>query len=203
MPSVARGNGPFMLRRLYQRVLLLAASRRAPVWLAAVAFAESSFFPVPPDALLIPMALARPDRALRYALVTTVASVVGGMLGYLIGYALYDQVARPLLHLYHYEDAYAAFQERFAQLGLQIILIKGLLPIPYKIITIASGAAQFDFATFVLASAVTRGIRFFLWAVLLKFFGEQARGFIERRLPWLLAAAGVMTVLGFWLVRYV
>ena len=192
-----------MLRRLYQRVLLLAASRYAPVWLAAVAFAESSFFPVPPDALLIPMALARPDRALRYALIATVASVAGGMLGYLIGYALFDQVARPLLALYHYEAAYAAFQERFAQVGLWIILIKGLLPIPYKIITIASGAAQFDFLTFVVASAATRGARFFLWALLLKFFGAHAQGFIERRLPWLLAATAVLAVVGLWLVKYV
>ncbi len=192
-----------MLNRLYQRVLLLAASPRAPVWLAVIAFAESSFFPVPPDALLIPMALARPDRALRYALVATVASVVGGMLGYLIGYALFDQVARPLLALYHYEAAYAAFQERFAQVGLWIILIKGLLPIPYKIITIASGAAQFDFATFVVASAVTRGARFFLWALLLKFFGEHARLFIDRRLPWLLAGTAILAVIGIWLVKYV
>ena len=195
--------GPAMLRRLYQRVLLLAASPLAPVWLAVVAFAESSFFPIPPDALLIPMALARPDRALRYALIATIASVVGGMLGYLIGYALFDQVARPLLELYHYGPAYAAFQERFAQVGLWIILIKGLLPIPYKIITIASGAARFDFATFVAASAVTRGARFFLWAVLLKFFGEPARGFIDRRLPWLLAATALLAVLGVWLVKYV
>ena len=192
-----------MLRRLYQRVLRLAASPRAPVWLTAVAFAESSFFPIPPDALLIPMALARPDRALLYALIATVASVMGGMLGYLIGYALFDQVARPLLALYHYEAAYAAFQARFAEVGLWIILIKGLLPIPYKIITIASGAAQFDFVTFVAASAVTRGARFFLWAVLLLLFGEQARVFIDRRLPWLLAATAVLAVLGLWLVKYV
>ncbi len=192
-----------MIRRLYQRVLLLAASPFAPVWLAAVAFAESSFFPIPPDALLVPMALARPDRALRYALITTVASVLGGMLGYLIGYALFNQVARPLLALYHYEAAYAAFQARFAQVGLWIILIKGLLPIPYKIITIASGAAQFNFATFVAASAVTRGARFFLWAILLKLFGDPARRFIDRRLPWLLAGSAVMLVLGIWLVQYV
>jgi membrane protein YqaA with SNARE-associated domain len=192
-----------MLRRLYQRILLLSASPSAPWWLAAVAFAESSFFPVPPDALLIPMALARPDRAFRYAAICTVASVLGGMLGYLIGYALYDQVARPLLHLYHYEEAYAAFQQRFAVAGLWIILIKGLLPIPYKIITIASGAAQFDFPTFVVASAVTRGARFFLWAALLRVFGEAARGFIDHRLPWILAGTAVLAVLGIVLVRYV
>ncbi len=193
----------FMLHRIYHRILLLAASRYAPLWLAAIAFAESSFFPVPPDALLIPMALSRPDRAIRYALIATVASVLGGMLGYLIGYALFNQVARPLLHLYHYEDAYAAFQARFAEVGLYIILIKGLLPIPYKIITIASGAAQFPFATFVAASIVTRGARFLLWSVLLKLFGEQARVFIDRRLPAVLAATAVAAVAGIVMLKYV
>ena len=192
-----------MLHRIYHRILLLAASRYAPLWLAAIAFAESSFFPVPPDALLIPMALSRPDRAIRYAVIATVASVLGGMLGYLIGYALFNQVARPLLHLYHYEDAYAAFQARFAEVGLYIILIKGLLPIPYKIITIASGAAQFPFATFVAASIVTRGARFLLWSVLLKLFGEQARVFIDRRLPAVLAATAVAAVAGIVMLKYV
>ena len=192
-----------MLRKLYQRVLLLSASPNAPWWLAAVAFAESSFFPVPPDALLIPMALARPGRALRYAAVCTLSSVVGGVFGYLIGYALFDQVARPLLRIYHYEAAYAAFQQRFAEVGLWIILIKGLLPIPYKIIAIASGAAQFDLVTFVVASAFTRGVRFTLWAVLLKFFGDPARDFIDRRLPWILAGTAALAVAGFWMLRYV
>ena len=192
-----------MLRKLYHRVLLLSASRRAPWWLAAVAFAESSFFPVPPDALLIPMALARPDRAFRYAAICTIGSVAGGMLGYLIGYALLDQVAMPVLRFYHYEDAYAAFQQRFAEVGLWIILVKGLLPIPYKIITIASGAARFDFLTFVVASAVTRGARFFLWAALLKVYGDQARTLIDRRLPIILAVTAVLAVAGVVMVRYV
>jgi membrane protein YqaA with SNARE-associated domain len=107
------------------------------------------------------------------------------------------------LHFYHYEDAYAAFQERFRQFGLYIILVKGLLPIPYKIITIASGAAQFPFLTFVVASVVTRGARFLLWAVLLKYFGEQARVFIDRRLPLVLAASALAAVLGFVMLKYV
>ena len=192
-----------MLRKLYHRVLLLSASRRAPWWLAAVAFAESSFFPVPPDALLIPMALARPDRAFRYAAICTVGSVVGGMLGYFIGYALYDQVARPLLQFYNYEPQYAAFKQRFAEVGLWIILIKGLLPIPYKIITIASGAVRFDFLTFVAASALTRGARFFLVAALLRAYGDKARDLIDRRLPILLAIAAVLAVAGFLMLRYV
>ena len=192
-----------MLRRLYHRILLLSASPRAPWWLAAIAFAESSFFPLPPDALLIPMALARPDRALRYALIATVGSVVGGMFGYLIGYALFDEVARPILSFYHQMPAYDAFQARFAEYGLRIILIKGLLPIPYKIVTIASGALHFDFATFVAASALTRGARFTLWAVLLKLFGEPARKFIDRQLPWILGATAVLAVLGVWMLKYV
>ncbi len=191
-----------MLRRLYDRVLLLAASPRALFWLAAIAFAESSFFPVPPDMLLVPMALARPERALRYAAVCTVASVVGGMLGYLIGYALFDVLAQPLLHLYHYEDAFAAFQARFREYGVYIILVKGLTPIPYKIITIASGAARFDFATFVAASVVTRGARFFLIALLLRLFGERVRGFIEKRLALVLGVTALFIVIGFVALKY-
>jgi membrane protein YqaA with SNARE-associated domain len=191
-----------MLRRLYDRVLLLAASPLAPFWLAAIAFAESSFFPVPPDLLLVPMALARPERAFRYAAICTVASVVGGMLGYLIGYALFDVLAQPLLHFYHYEDAFAAFQARFREYGVTIILVKGLTPIPYKIVTIASGAARMDFALFVAASVVTRGARFFLIALLLRLFGERVRGFIEERLPLVLGVTAVFIVLGFVALKY-
>jgi membrane protein YqaA with SNARE-associated domain len=183
-----------MLRRLYLRTLALAASPRAPWWLAAIAFAEASFFPIPPDALLIPMALARPDRAWRLALVCTIGSVAGGALGYFIGYAVFDQLARPLIAFYGYDTRFAAFQAMYAQYGLWIILIKGLTPIPYKIVTIASGAARFDFAVFMAASAVTRGARFFAVAALLRFFGAPVRDFIEQRLTLVtsLLAAGVV-----------
>ncbi len=183
-----------MLRRFYDRILALSADRRAPVWLALISFAESSFFPVPPDALLVPMALARPDRAYRFALICTIASVVGGMLGYLIGYALYDQVAGPLIRLYHYEAAADSFVDKFNQYGLWVILIKGLTPIPYKIVTITSGLAHFNFGVFVAASALTRGVRFFLVATLIRRFGEPVRAFIERRLTLVtsLTAAGIV-----------
>jgi membrane protein YqaA with SNARE-associated domain len=183
-----------MLRRLYLRTLALAASPRAPWWLAAIAFAEASCFPIPPDALLIPMALTRPDRAWRLALICTVASVAGGALGYFIGYAVFDQLARPLIAFYGYGPRFAAFQAMYAQYGVWIILIKGLTPIPYKIVTIASGAAHFDFALFMAASAVTRGARFFALAALLRFFGAPVRDFIERRLTLVttLFAAGVV-----------
>ena len=192
-----------MLRRFYHRVLTLAADRRAPVWLALISFAESSFFPVPPDALLVPMALARPDRAFRLALICTLASVAGGALGYLIGYALYDQVAGPLIRFYHYEDAAQAFVDKFNQYGLWVILIKGLTPIPYKIVTITSGLAHFNFGVFMAASLLTRGARFFLVAALLRQFGEPVREFIERRLTLVtsLTAAGILG--GFLLLRFI
>jgi membrane protein YqaA with SNARE-associated domain len=191
-----------MLRRAYHRVLALAASRRAGLWLAGVAFAEASFFPIPPDALLVPMALARPDRAWRLALVCTLGSVTGGALGYLIGYALFDVLAQPILRAYHYQDAFAAFQATYARWGLWVILIKGLTPIPYKIVAIASGAARFDFLVFMLASAATRGLRFFAVAGLLRWYGEPMRDFIERRLTLVTTALAAGVVGGFLLLRF-
>lgn len=183
-----------MLHRLYARTLALAASPNAIWWLVGIAFAEASFFPIPPDALLIPMALARPDRAWRYALLCLLGSVAGGALGYLIGYAVFDQLARPLIAFYGYGPRFAAFQALYAHWGLWVILIKGLTPIPYKIVTIASGAAHFDFVVFMLASAVTRGARFFLVAALLRVWGAPVRDFIERRLTLVtsLLAAGIV-----------
>jgi membrane protein YqaA with SNARE-associated domain len=184
-----------MLRRLYDRVLALAASRLAPVWLAVISFAESSVFPIPPDALLIPMCLARPDRAWRLALICTISSVLGGALGYFIGYALFEVLAEPVLRLYHYEAAFARFRETYAEWGLWVILIKGATPIPYKIVTIASGAASFDFGVFMAASIATRGARFFLVAGLLRRYGEPMRGFIERRLT-LITTLAVLGIVG-------
>ena len=191
-----------MLHRLYMRTLALAASPRAGWWLFGIAFAEASFFPVPPDALLIPMALARPDRAWRLAAICLVGSVIGGALGYLIGYAVFDQLARPLIELYGYGDRFAAFQALYARWGLWVILVKGLTPIPYKIVTIASGAARFNFWMFMAASVVTRGARFFIVAALLRYYGTPVRDFIERRLTLVtsLLAAGVVG--GFLVLRF-
>jgi membrane protein YqaA with SNARE-associated domain len=189
--------GPRMLRKTYTRVMALAASPYAGWWLALIAFAEASFFPIPPDALLLPMALARPRSAWRYAAICTVASVIGGALGYLIGFAVFDQLARPILDVYGYGAAYAAFQAKFQQYGLWIILIKGLTPIPYKIVTIAAGAARFDFWLFMMASVLTRGARFFLVATLLHFFGDAVRDFIERRLTLVTSAFAIAVVVGF------
>jgi len=178
-----------MLQRLYQRTLALSGSPRAPWWLAGVSFAESSFFPIPPDPLLLLMALARPERAWRYAAICTAASVTGGMLGYLIGYGLFDQLARPVIDFYGYGPKFEAFKAMYAEWGLWVILIKGLTPIPYKIVTIASGAASFNFPIFVVASLVTRGARFFVLAALLRRYGPSVRDFIERRLTLVTSAA--------------
>jgi membrane protein YqaA with SNARE-associated domain len=192
-----------MLHRLYMRTLALAASPRAPWWLAAVAFAESSFFPIPPDALLIPMVLSRPDRAWRFATICMVASVVGGALGYAIGYFVFDAVMRlPLAHALFGPDPLSAFQAWYARWGLAVILIKGMTPIPYKLVTIASGAAQFDLVTFTMASLVSRSLRFFVLAALLWRFGEPIRDFIERRLMLVTSMIAAALVGGFVVLRY-
>jgi membrane protein YqaA with SNARE-associated domain len=191
-----------MLKRFYDRVIRLAASPNASWWLALVAFAEASFFPIPPDALLIPMALAQPRKAWRFALICTVGSVVGGALGYAIGYYVFDQLARPILEIYGYGNAYAAFQAKFQEYGVWIILIKGLTPIPYKIVTIAAGAAKFAFGSFMAASLVTRGGRFFIVATLLHFFGDSVRIFIEKRLTLVTSALAVGVIGGFLALKF-
>ncbi|WP_419730509.1 YqaA family protein [Lichenicola sp.] len=184
-----------MLKRLYERTLALAATPAAPFWLAAVAVAEGSFFPVPPDLLLIPMVLARRDRAWILAAICTLASLCGGTIGWLIG-AEMIRLATRLIHFYHAEHALAVYRLRFAQYGFIVILLKGLTPIPYKIIAIAAGAAHYSLPLFLVASLITRGFRFFLVAGLLHQFGAPIQDFIERRLTLLALATAVLIVIG-------
>jgi membrane protein YqaA with SNARE-associated domain len=191
-----------MLRRIYDRTLEVAAGPRAIWVLIAVAFAESSFFPLPPDVLLIPMMLAQPRRAWRLAAVCTLASVAGGILGYAIGYFLFDAIGRPLLEMNHAMAGYVAFKAGFDRWGAWIIIVKGLTPIPYKLVTIASGALHFDLVTFILASIVSRSLRFLLVAAVLWRFGEAAREFIERRLMLVTSGFAVALVGGFVVLRY-
>jgi membrane protein YqaA with SNARE-associated domain len=191
-----------MLRRLYDYIIELSSRPRALWALAAVAFAESSFFPIPPDAMVIPMALARPDRGWRIATVCTVASVVGGMFGYAIGYFLYETIGQWLVSVYHYENAMDQFRDAYARWGLWIILLKGLTPIPYKLVTITSGVAHYDFLVFVVASIVTRGARFFVEVALLRRYGPSIREFVERYLTWVTTGFVVCVAGGFVLVRY-
>ncbi|MGA8691689.1 MAG: YqaA family protein [Methyloceanibacter sp.] len=191
-----------MLRGLYDRVIALAKGRHALTALAAVAFAESSFFPVPPDVVLVPMVLANPQRARTFALVCTIASVLGGLLGYAIGAALYDTLGAWLIKAYGYGDSFEAFRDAYAKWGAWIILIKGLTPIPYKIVTIASGFAGYSLPMFVLLSCITRGARFFIEAELLRIYGEPIRDFIERRLTLVTTGFLAAIVGGFLIAKY-
>jgi len=184
-----------MLRRLYDWVMGLAASRHAPSALFAVSFAESSFFPVPPDVMLAPMVLARPDKAWRYAALCTLASVLGGCLGYAIGYYLQD-AALWLMAATGHAGGLAEFQCWYGKYGVWVILAKGLTPIPYKLVTIASGLAQFAFPVFIAASVATRGARFFLVAWVVKKFGPAMMPVIEKRLALFAGLLVALVVVG-------
>lgn len=192
-----------MLRRLYDWTMSLAA-RTGAVWaLAIVAFVESSVFPIPPDVLQIPMVLARRDRAWAYAAIATVASVLGGIAGYLIGWLVFDTVGRPLLELYGYADRFDDFAARYNTWGAWIVFIAGVTPFPYKVITIASGATGLSMPVFLVASVLARGLRFFVVSGLLYWFGPPIRAFIERYLGLLAIVFVVLLLGGFALVKYV
>ena len=190
-----------MLRRLYDGTMRLAGHPHAVWMLAAVAFAESIVFPVPVDALLIPMALAAPGRAWRYAAVCTAASVAGGVAGYGIGAFLFEALGRPLLELYAYEEAFAEAQALYNEHGGLIVFTAAFSPLPYKVFTIASGFAGTDIGVFILASAAGRGLRFFIVAALLWRFGAPLRAFIERRLGPLALAFAVLLAAGFLVLK--
>lgn len=183
-----------MFRKLYDWVFSLARSRHATPALAVVSFAESSFFPVPPDVMLAPMILARPEKAYFYAFVCTVASVLGGIAGYAIGYYLTD-LGLWLMSLLGHADGLEEFQHWFDRWGLAVILIKGLTPVPYKLVTIASGLAAFSFPVFVAASVVTRGGRFFAEAWVLKRWGPAMLAQVEKRLA-MWSIIGIVVLVG-------
>jgi membrane protein YqaA with SNARE-associated domain len=189
------------LHRLYAWTLAQAASPRALWILALIAFVESSLFPIPPDVLLIPMVLAAPRRAWLIAGVCTVSSVVGGMLGYAIGALLFDAIGRPVLEFYGYLGKFAEFQARYNEWGAWIVFGAGLTPFPYKVITIASGVTGLNLTTFIIASVLARGLRFFVVAALLWHFGEPIRRFIENNLGWLTAGFFVLLLGGFLVLR--
>jgi membrane protein YqaA with SNARE-associated domain len=186
-----------MLKRIYDWCIA-AADKPYALWLlAAVSFAESSFFPVPPDVMLAPMSLAKPKRAWVFASVCTIASVLGGILGYAIGALLYDSVGHWVIEFYHMGDKVEAFREGYARWGSLIILVKGILPIPYKLVTITSGFAGYNIWLFILLSIITRGARFFIEAVVLNFWGDWIREKIERHLTLWVILFLVVLVLGF------
>ena len=192
-----------MLRRLYDATMALASGRAAEPVLAGVAFAESSFFPLPPDILLIPMVLAEKTKAWRYATLATVSSVLGGLLGYAIGALVFEQLALPLLELYGYSDKFSRFADLYNEWGVWIVLFAGVTPFPFKVITIASGATGLNIVVFVLASVLARGARFFIVAGLLYWIGQPIRNFIEKRLGLMFAAFMVLLIGGFVAVKYI
>lgn len=189
-------------RRIYDKMLELSTHRAAMIFLFIVAFAESSFFPIPPDIMIIPMVLAAPQKAWRIAAVATFASVLGGYLGYFIGSYSFDLIAEPVLNFYHAMDKFREFENSYHRYGAWIVFGAGITPFPYKIITIASGAVHLDLTVFTIASVLARGIRFFFIAWLLKKFGAPMKVFIEKNLGWLSVAFLLILIGSFALIKY-
>ncbi|OWU73142.1 YqaA family protein [Phaeobacter sp. 22II1-1F12B] len=191
-----------MLQGLYERTMQLADHRHALWWLAAVSFIESSFFPIPPDVLMIPMILARPSRAWLIALVALVSSVLGGLLGYAIGAFAFESIGQPILMSMGKADAMAEFNTRFNDFGFWAVLVAGVTPFPYKVITIMSGWTSMPLGTFVATSILARALRFFIVAALLWKFGPPVREFIEKRLGLMFTLFMIFLIGGFVVVKY-
>ncbi len=192
-----------MLRGLYDWTLQLGSNRHAVWALAGVAFVESSVFPIPPDILLIPMVLAVRERAWVLAGICTIASVLGGYLGYAIGALLFDIIGQPIIDFYGFQAAFARFTEQYNELGAWIVAFFGVTPFPYKVITIASGVTNLDPVVFGVASVASRGLRFFIVAALLWQFGPPIRAFVERYLGWVVLVFCVMLVAGFVVLKFI
>lgn len=191
-----------MLRRLYDWVIRLAEHKHAQTALFGVSFAESSFFPLPPDLMLIPMVLAERLKAWRFALITTIASVLGGLFGYFIGAVLFETVGKPIIELYGLGHKMDVFFENYKTWGAVIVFVAGFTPIPYKVFTIASGVAGLSLPVFIVASLISRGARFFIVAGLLYLFGEQIRAFIEKYLGILTFVFTFVLIAGFVVIKY-
>lgn len=191
-----------MIRGLYNWTMSLADSRYALWALAFVAFVESSVFPIPPDVLMIPMIIARPSRAFLIAFVATASSVLGGLMGYYIGYGLFETVGRSVLEFYGKSGYFEEFAIRYNELGAWAVLVAGVTPFPFKVITIASGATQLSLPIFILSAIIARALRFFIVAALLWKFGAPIRDFIERRLGLMFILFCVLLVGGFYTVKY-
>ncbi len=190
-----------MIRRLYDRTMRLAGHRHAVGWLAGVSFVESSVFPIPPDVMLVPMVIERPQRAFYLATVCTLASVAGGLLGYAIGYALFETVGQWLIGVYHMQEDFESFRTWVNSYGAWAVLFAGVTPFPFKVITITVGVTQLNPATFVLAALVARAARFYLEALLLWKFGPPIRAFIEARLGMVTTVGMILLIGGFLSLR--
>jgi membrane protein YqaA with SNARE-associated domain len=191
-----------MMKRIYDWMMRIAGHERAPQALFWVSFVESSVFPIPPDIMLIPMVLAQRLKAWWYATVATAGSVIGGLAGYAIGFFLFELVGQPILRLYGYASGFQEFSQQFNTWGVWILIIKGMTPFPYKVLTILAGATQMDIVAFVAASIVARAMRFYLVAALLFWFGAPIREFIERRLSLVTTVFAVLLLSGFVAIKF-
>ncbi len=191
-----------MLKRLYEWMLEKAAHRQATKWLAGISFAESSFFPIPPDVMLAPMCLAKPERAYWYALICTIASVLGSLLGYAIGYFVFEAVGLPILEFYGAAEKFDVFAQNFNEQGWVVVLLAGFTPLPFKVITIAAGSTAMPLYILIGAAIVARSARFFLVAVLLRYFGPPMKQWIDKNFALATTAVGVLFVGGFAAVRW-
>jgi membrane protein YqaA with SNARE-associated domain len=191
-----------MFRRLYDWTISLSARPSAPYALGAVSFAESSFFPIPPDVVLAPMALARPDKAYRYAFICTVTSVLGGLLGYMIGALFFGTVGEWLISIYGGKEKIDSLLALYREYGALLILIKGLTPIPYKFVTIASGVAGYDLLWFIVLSIITRGVRFYAVAGILNHFGGPIRRIMDRHAGLIVGAVLAAIIGGFLALKW-
>ncbi len=196
-------------RVLYQWVMHWADTRYATPMLGVLSFTESSFFPIPPDVLLIPMAISRPDRAFRFGAITWITSVLGGMAGYMIGMLFFDTLGIRIIEFYGVMDKYFLFREWFEEYNFAIIMVAGLTPLPYKVFTITAGVAKVNFPVFVLGSVMSRGVRFMAEAVVCRygddftrrFFKLSIREFLDRYIEWFMVAMAVLGVAGFIVVK--
>jgi membrane protein YqaA with SNARE-associated domain len=199
---LAKKDAPRMIRALYDWTISLAEHPRAIWALAIVAFVESSVFPIPPDILMIPMIIARPSRAFVIAGVAMIASVLGGMLGYYIGWGLFDSIGQPILDFYGKADQFDSFAARYNEWGAWAVLVAGVTPFPYKVITILSGSTGLSLPVFIISSVIARGLRFFIIAGLLWKFGPPIRDFIERRLGLMFILFVTILIAGFGAVKF-
>jgi membrane protein YqaA with SNARE-associated domain len=189
-----------LLKNLYNKILLISAKPKAEIFLGSIAFIESSFFPIPPDLLLLPMALARPLKWIRLAIIATFFSVLGGVFGYFIGVFLWDTIGQSIIDFYHLENQFDVFRNNYNEKGALIVFIAGFTPIPYKLITISSGGMHLDLMTFIVASLLSRGARFFILTGIIRIFGDTAKKIIDKYFGMLTLSIGLIVIIIFsWL----
>ena len=189
-----------LLKKLYNKILLISAKPKAEIFLGAIAFLESSFFPIPPDLLLLPMTLSRPLKWVRLALIATFFSVLGGIFGYFIGVFLWDTIGQTIIEFYHLENQFNLLEKNYNEEGALIVFIAGFSPIPYKLITISSGVMHLDLITFILASLTSRGARFFILTGIIRIFGDTAKKFIDKYFSFVTFILGIIIIIVFsWL----